>query len=362
MYTKKLNITESEIKRIRNLYGINKSDYVFDFVLTENHKYLIIMDQVFVEGGNGITIGSIWNNTHIFNEIIKESFTKLGLITESTDNNIIDNFVWKKELVRNILNSKEEINEGLWDDIKSTSGKALRAVGNAAMDWSAYAFKKGVVPFLQLVRRGLYTGVGIVVDVVMSILAVKTTAIVWLVIVVLDIYEIITGEFDPKDPDRKESPYLLLCADLLGVLFTGAIAVPFKKMGTILTKEGIKAIPKNMAKYIMELYKKIPTLSGSIKKAGNLMASKMGPESKSVIDVVLGGVDKILNGLSSFLHKLLSKQGATATAKGVGVLGVVKGAEAGLNKIKGNNDEVGMENLMKYNPNGGYVDADFSVN
>jgi len=362
MYTKKLNITESEIKQIRNLYGIEKSDYVFDFVLTENNKYLIIMDQVFVEGGNGKTIGSIWDNTHIFNEIIKENLTKQGLIIES-----IDGFVWKKEIVRSILNNKEEINEGLWDEIKAKSGEALKSLGTAAMDWSAYLFKQGVIPFLQWVRRGLYTGVGIVVDVVVSILAVKTNAIVWLVVALLDVYEIITGEYDPKDPSRKDMPYFFLVCDLLGALFTGAVALPFKKMSTSVAKYGIKGLSKNMVKYLGELSRKIPTLNSSLKKTANLLVGKMGTESKGVMSVILGGVDKILTGLQTFLHKLLSKEGAKATAMGVGVLGVSKGLEAGVNKLSGGNSQEqpssqAMAKAIKYNPNAGYSDEDFALN
>lgn len=360
MYSKKLNITENEMKQIRNLYGIEKSDYVFDFVLTENNKYLIIMDQVFVEGCDGKSIGSIWDNTHIFNEIIKENLNKDGLLIES-----VEGFVWKKEIVRSILNSKEEINEGLWDDIKAKSGQALKSLGNAALDWSAYLFKKGVIPFLQWVRRGLYTGVGIVVDVVVSILAVKTNAIVWLVVALLDVYEIITGEFDPKDPGRKDMPYFFLICDLMGALFTGAVALPFKKMSASVARNGVKGLSKNMVKYLGELYKKIPTLTSSLKKTGNLLVTKMGPESKGVMSVIMGGVDKILTGLQSFLQKLLSKEGAKAVAMGAGVLGVSKGIEAGVNKLTGGNERQAgdaMGKLIKYNPNAGYSDEDFALN
>lgn len=360
MYSKKLNITESEIKQIRNLYGIDKTDYVFDFVLTENNKYLIIMDQVFVKGCDGNTIGSIWDNTHIFNEIIKENLNKDGLITES-----IDSFVWKKEIVRNILNSKEEINEGLWDDVKSKSWESLKSLGNTALDWSAYLFKKGVIPFLQWVRRGLYTGVGIVIDVVVAILAVKTNAIVWLVVALLDVYEILTGEYDPKDPGRKDMPYFFLICDLLGALFTGAVALPFKKMSASVARNGVKGLSKNMIKYLEELYKKIPNLTTSLKKTGNLLISKMGSESKGVISVILGGVDKILAGLQSFLHKLLSKEGAKATAMGVGILGVSKGLEAGVNKLMGGESRHSgdtMGKVIKYNPSAGYSDEDFALN
>ena len=51
-------ITESERDRIRSLYEPKKSkDFVFDFVVTENEKYVIIMDNVFVAGGGNNDVG-----------------------------------------------------------------------------------------------------------------------------------------------------------------------------------------------------------------------------------------------------------------------------------------------------------------
>ena len=84
---RKMMITESERNRIRSLYEPKKSkDFVFDFVLTENEKYVIIMDQVFVAGGDGTSIGSIWENTYIFNEMINES---IRLIDKALNINFI---------------------------------------------------------------------------------------------------------------------------------------------------------------------------------------------------------------------------------------------------------------------------------
>jgi hypothetical protein len=362
MYNGKLNITEEESRRIRKLYSMKSSDYVFDMVLTENNKYLIFMDNVFVNGGDGNSIGSIWDNTYIFNEIIKESYNKLGLITEDIENKIksIEGFIWDKELVKEVINSKNQLSEGIWD--------ALKTMGQAGVE--AYQMlKNGLISFLRWVRRGLYTNIGIVIDVVVSILAVKSSAIVWLVIILLDIYEIITGKFDPEDPDREASPYLLLCGDLLGVLFTGAVALPFKKVGTALfkgvAKEGAIQIPKNMLAHLNILYKQIPNLKSSIKSVGNLLIEKMS-SSKNIINVILGGVDKVLNGLQTFIHKLLSAQGAKAVATGGAVLGTIKGVGAGIEKIRNynNDNKLDMTKIMMRNPNSKiqYTDQDFDVN
>ena len=198
---RKMMITESERNRIRLLYEPKKQkDFVFDFVLTENEKYVIIMDQVFVAGGDGNSIGSIWEHTYIFNEMINESISKIETLNEEVKtniNNIIESIEWKKELVSEWIKEKGVISEGIWDSIKSGISTVAGKIGNAAIETAKTIFNKGVLPALRWVRRGLYTGVGIVIDVIVSILAAKTNAIVWFVVVLLDIYEIATGDFDP---------------------------------------------------------------------------------------------------------------------------------------------------------------------
>ena len=334
MYNRKININEIERKKIQKLYGINKTDYVFDFVLTENHKYVILMDQVFVEGGNGKSIGSIWDNTYIFNEIIKENLNKLGHLVESKENinEIIDNFVWEKELVNEILKSKEIIEEGIWDSIKNMGSVFL---------------KKGVIPFLQWIRRGLYTNAGIVIDVVVSILAVKTNAVIWLFVVLLDVYEIITGEFDPKDPDRKESPYLFLVCDLMAVVFTSAVSSVFKGSIKAIRTKGVKALSKEMTQYLRSLYTKIPTIKTAAQNAGKILSQKFGKGSFNVINIILNGVDKILTGVQTFLHKLLSVEGVKAVATGGAVLGGVEAVKYGINKVSDNQNSKIINSLQQ---------------
>jgi hypothetical protein len=73
VYQRRQIITESERNDIRSLYGLSHNkDFVFDLVVSENEKYVIIMDQVFTKQSKGVSIGSIWENTYIFNELVKE--------------------------------------------------------------------------------------------------------------------------------------------------------------------------------------------------------------------------------------------------------------------------------------------------
>lgn len=338
---RKMMITESERNRIRSLYEPKKSkDFVFDFVLTENEKYLIIMDQVFVAGGDGNSIGSIWEHTHIFNEIINESISKLETLNEEVKtniNNIIESIEWKKELVSEWIKEKGVISEGLWDSIKSGVSTVASKIGNAGIEMAKTIFNKGILPALRWVRRGLYTGVGIVIDVIVSILAAKTNAIVWFVVVLLDIYEIATGDFDPQDPDRMQMPFFFLIADLIGCVFTGAAALAMKKAAPIVASQGLKKGAPTMVKMVEGLAQKIPSLKGQLKGVADTLGKKLGPSSTGVIGKILGFIDNILTKFSTFLSRLFSKEGIKAAATGGAVLGVGKGAEVGIGKLDKNN-------------------------
>jgi len=373
MVRQKMFITESERDRIRGLYETKKSkDFVFDFVLTENEKYVIIMDNVFVAGGDGNTIGSIWEHTYIFNELIKESLNKLGdTITESVRsevNNIIEEIKWTKENISEWVKESNILSEqSAWDTIKRGGAKVSDVVGNVAdtikrggakvLDavgkTAESIFKQGILPFLRWVRRGLYTGVGMVIDVVVSIIAVKSNIIVWLIICALDIYEIVTGDFDPKDPERKESPYMFLIGDLLSAVVTAGFGKVFNKSIPTINKLGVRKAAPTMVKMLESLSKKLPGLSGQIKSAANLLSKKF--KGSGVISTILRSVDKILTNLQTFLSKLLSVKGAKATAIGVGTAVVVKNTIApemgwlGKNNVKKDGKEVTQTNEPNQN-------------
>lgn len=336
----KFTLTESERNRIQSLYKIGETlDFVFDFVITENEKYVIIMDQVFVAGGGGDTIGSIWENTYVLNDIINETVSKLDTLNEEVKKNIteaVENIVWKKELVAEWIKEKGVISEGLWDDIKSGAGNVLSKVGSTTIEVAKTVFNKGILPALRWVRRGLYTGVGIVIDVIVSILAAKSNAIVWFVIVLLDIYEIATGDFDPQDPERMQMPFFFLFADLLGCIFTGAVALTTKKAIPAIAKQGIEKAAPQLAKTAKSLGSKLPSVKSQLKSTALTLEKKLGPKSSGVLGKIRGFIDAILDELINFIPRLFSKQGVKATVAGGVALGVGKGAEMAMGLDKGN--------------------------
>ena len=337
MVRQKMFITESERDRIRSLYEPKKSkDFVFDFVVTENEKYVIIMDNVFVAGGNGNSIGTIWEHTYIFNELINESISKIETLNEEVKvniNNIVESIKWNKELISEWVSEKRVISEGIWDSITSGIKNIGSTLSSAAIEAAKAVFNQGVLPALRWVRRGLYTGVGIVIDVIVSILAAKTNAIVWFVVVLLDIYEIGTGDYDPQDPGRMQMPFFFLIADLIGCVFTGGAALAFKKTVPAIAKKGIKKAAPTMVKMLESLATKIPSLKGQLKSVANTLSKKLGKGSTGVISKILGFIDNVLTKFSTFLGKLFSKEGAKATVMGGTVYGVGKGVESGIQSV-----------------------------
>lgn len=292
------------------------------------------MDQVFVNGENGNTIGTIWENTYIFNELINESLLKIETLSESVKTQItesINDFVWTKEIVQEWVKDKNVILEGWYDNFKSGASNLVTKIGQGAMNVVGTIFKQGVLPTLRWIRRNAYTNIGMVIDVVVAILTVKTSAIVWGIIVILDLYELVFNDFDSQDTQRNQMPYFFIIMDMIAALFSSASAFIFKKSIPALTK-GV--VSPSMTKYLTMLSQKIPTFKTTLSNTAKILAEKMG--SGGVMGKIIGAIDKGVGMLMEFISKLLSKQGLKAAATGGAVLGVAKGVEHILPKIDPN--------------------------
>lgn len=323
----KLLISESEKSRIKSLYNLkNNEKFVFDFVLTENHKYVILMDQVFVEGGGGKSIGSIWENTHIFTEILKETVSKVDTLTESVKeemNYFFESIVWDKESITEWVKDNNLLTEeGFWSDawnkVKEVGGKIASGVKNMAMT----VFKKGILPFMRWIRRNAMTNIGIVIDVVVAILSFKTSAIVWAIIVLIDIYEIVTGDYDPQEPERQQMPFFYLISDLLAVVLTAGSALLFRKSIPVIAKQGGKAMNSTILNLLKNLLSKIPGAKNTLKTAMEGL-KKAFPSAGNIVSTMGRGIETILSKLEQFIKKLIAP-----TLTGVAALGMVKGTQS----------------------------------
>lgn len=323
----KLIINESQSQTLMNHFENPKP--VFDLVLTENEKYLILMDEVFVNGGNGKSIGSIWENTHIFNEILTESLQSKNLLTEDIGT-VINEISWDKDDITNWINEQEKKEEEeSW--FQRNIGKSWNNLKDGK-DAISSAFKGDVLPFLRWVRRMSMTNIGIVIDIIGSILTVKGSVVVWLIIAGLDIFEIATSNYDPKDPDRQNLPYFYLIMDLISAVFTAASGGLFKASIKNIAEKGVTN--PRMFKWLTSISNKIPWLSKQIKNVLNMLSKKFN--KGGFIQKMISFVDDVLGKLVDFIKRLLSKSTMSnavksGTKSGGAVIGINKALEYGIN-------------------------------
>lgn len=195
-------------------------------------------------------------------------------------------------------------------------GIVLSGLSAAAKKIILPILKKGVIPLLRWIRRNAYTTIGIVVDVVTALIPVTTgvNKTIWGLIVLLDLYELIMGESDPKDTERNANPYMYLIIDLISFLFSAAVGQGAK----VALKSGAKVTSSATANLFKKLLNKLPGLKNALSGVASYLAKKM-PGANKIIQTVLNGLNRIISGVETFIKQLFSKRGAVAVATGVGI-------------------------------------------
>lgn len=348
------NLNESEKNRIKSLHNIkNQKDYVFDFVITENNKYLIFMDYVFLPNSNGESIGTIWENTFIFDELLKESIKKIKGINESIENKInaiFETITWKKEDIVEWIKDADVITEedgGFLNNIvsgaKNIGGKIMSSLSSMAMS----AFKQGILPLFRWIRRNASTNIGIVVDAVVAFFSFKSSAVIWLIIAAIDVYEIATGDYDPKEPERMQMPFFYLISDLLSAVLTAGFGVLFKKSIPTIIKSGVKN--PSIKNALKNLVGRLPGIKNMLVNTLNVISKKM-PTGIKVISKIINSIDNVFGRLVNFINnRLISKEGVSAVGSGVVGLGATKGIQYGIEK-SGKGEDIG-KSLTSFNKN-----------
>jgi hypothetical protein len=195
-------------------------------------------------------------------------------------------------------------------------GVVLKGLSAATKAIILPLLKKGIIPLLRWVRRNAYTSIGMVIDIVTAMIPVTTgiNKIAWILIVMLDLYEIIVGDFDPEDDERNQNPYMFLVIDLIAALFSSA-AGSAAKAGL---KGGAKAMSSSTSKVLKSLLEKLPGLKNMLKGWGEFLAKKI-PALNSIIRKIFGGIDRIILGIETFIKQLFSKKGLMAVATGAAI-------------------------------------------
>jgi len=237
----------------------------------------------------------------------------------------------------NGLTKSNLINEG-WDYINVLSeqfweylGKGAKALGQAALKGAKAIggaigkglkaatqkiilpiLKQGVLPFLRWIRRNLNTYMGMIVDVVASMFPTAIVLrIIWGLIVMMDIYEILTGDYDPYDPERKQAPFLFLITDIISLLFTQAVGMTAKVGLKSAIKAGVTSGPTK--KILAQLIDSLPKLRGFLNSANAFVTKVFGKNAGKFISSVFNGIDTILTKLVNWIKTTFNfKAGAEA--------------------------------------------------
>ena len=350
---RKVLITESEKQDILNLHNQTNLLFEGEVVVTdwisEDNRYVVFMDHLF-DVENKKDLGDIWKSSdnlflfleHAFNvssvsTVVKEDakrFFSNRLLVEST----ID-----LTPIKSII--KKHLNEDFWKDtsigrglghtgkfIKDTASSTYKGIGDTFKEaWdglkkAGIAISKGdFKELLKLIGQGfLWTGrklrsaaystVGLIIDAILIATGIGKIgqAAVWAIIVCVDIYEFMSGNYeDPNTPFWMR--ILFFGCDVLGLVFAGAAA----KAGRVAIK-GAVATAKT-APEMGALIAKNPTLLGMLKKM--VSAVKDLPATLSKYSSKLGKgffstlFKKALDGVSAFVKKFLSSVTSLFTKK-----------------------------------------------
>jgi len=378
MTNKRILVTESERNNILGLYGVNhKPEYVILDWLSPNEDYAIFLDELF-DIKNQTKLGNIWENFDNFKFFIKHSFDTAKniptdikesvnqslnnlLLTESTQD-----FTRLKPFIKDII-----INEG-FGDWMSSAGEWLKDTAKGAIsgtgDFLSKSYQgvkglingisqgqwsdvlnligKGALFVARKIRSALYNPIGLILDAILVATGIGKGAqvVIWGVVVALDIYELISGNFENKE-ENYLTRLLFTGIDCIGLITAGAAAKESKGIiGDIIrkfgsTSEGLSNAVKNNSVF-KGILEKINSVAGSVSSKMNGVASfleKKSPMLYKFVSSILGGLNKFIQKIIDLISGLLGigKKVISAPGKGIekvlggGKLG--KGAKAGFN-------------------------------
>ena len=270
------------------------------------------------------------NNFRLLNENVeliteslktKELWDEVSLICERTWAE------WGKQAWQGAKNVGKSIGgaitkgaKAVWSGISSAAKAIIMPIIN-----------QGVIPFLRWLRRNLNTYMGMIVDIVASMFPTYIVMrIIWGLIVLLDFYEILKNDYDPKDPSRQQMPFIGLIGDVISLLFTAAIGTATKASLKTAIKVGTTSGPTK--KVLKQLVDNLPKLRGFLDSAKSFIDKFFGKTAGGIVSFIFNGIDTIITKLVNFIKstfkigtniakatgkELVTKQGIGKLALGV---------------------------------------------
>jgi hypothetical protein len=371
MYLQRQNyISESEIRRIKNLYRteISSDVAIVDWV-SPDEKYIIFLDELY-DIDNKIKLGNVFENFDNFKFFLRHSFEVGQNIPKQLKESFLselDSFVIT-ESNRNYVHLKPYVKEFLLEfdvlgwakkqgkDFLKTGGELVsKSISGAKKlyknisdgEWSNVLslIGKGALFVARKIRELLYNPVGLVLDAILIAtgLGKGFQVGIWAIVVLLDVYEFISGDFEDKETALGWRLLFFLC-DIMGLVTAGAAAKSSKSLiGGIMNKFGKseKAI-QTAVKTTPELQTLVKSGLNSVSKAEQMVQGAMptlqqkAPKIAEWLKKPLSGLGNILKKLVEYLGKLLGAPGkAIEKIAGTGLKNtkLVQGSAAAANQL-----------------------------
>jgi hypothetical protein len=364
---RKLIITESEKNDILNLHNQTNNLFEGDVVVTdwisEDNRYAVFMDHLF-DIENKTDLGNIWkksDNLFLFLEYAFNVSSMSSVIKEDAQN-----FFNKRVLLENTIDLtpikpiiKKMLKEDFWKDtalgrglgyagnwvkdtaystytgITSTFDEAWQGIKKASIAISKGDFKElfkligqGFLWAGRKIRSAAYSTVGMIIDAILVATGVGKIAqvVVWAIIVAVDIYEFISGDYEEKDQPMWMRILFFGC-DVLGLVFAGAAAKAARvairgvvggakvasEIGPKIAKSPtVMGILKNMVTAIKDVPSKLAGLSKQLGKGGFW---------SGLLSKALSGVGKFVTKFLESIKSLFTKKEMRPVLFQLGLIG-----------------------------------------
>jgi hypothetical protein len=186
--------------------------------------------------------------------------------------------------------------------------------------------KAGFLFIARKIRSLLYNPVGIILDAILIATGVGKGVqwIPWAIVVALDLYEVITGNYEEKDMPTWMR-WLMIGTDVLGLVLAGGVAASAKSIFQIF--KGVKTEEQfvqiaiknpNIVKWVEKIvgaFSKVPQLLG---KAANYLKNTQLAKGSKFIQDILGRAEGVLKNGAETLSKLSSRaKNASGEAKNI---------------------------------------------
>jgi hypothetical protein len=394
-YNSKKTLTENQ----NLLLNSNGIDVVFTDWLSPDEKYIIFLDEVY-DLKNKVRLGNIWENFDLFKNFIRHSFdvaTNVPQVVKESINKSLSKLILT-ESTQDMTKLKPFIKQLMlewdlpswvptWDDAKklgsefvdwtvkqakdsyegikdfaATSWEGIKQAGIAISkgDWDELMnlIGKGALYVARKLRAALYTPGGIALDAILIATGVGKGAqvIAWSIVVALDAYEVITGEYeDPTLPTWMRALFYGL--DVLGLVLAGAAAKAGRVGVETMVKSGVKS-EAEMAEYLAknpELRGTVESMAKGAEKVPSLLRDavnylkKTFPSGAQFIELTLGTIEKFVTFIVDALKSVIpsGKQVVKGTAAAGKSLATYFGIEKLIHKYQEKQAEKDQKELEK---------------